>query len=68
MRNPDGKPRPIDEAVAEWNELFAPLEAIGFHLMSFDPGVRFWCPDPKDGTVSIPVNALRTLNEALTKP
>ena len=66
--NPDRQLVPVRQALAEWDELTAPLRALGFTVHSFDPGVRF------SSTVGqfvrgpeFSVTDLRVLNKALQR-
>lgn len=66
MRTPDRIQKPVDDAVAEWRELTAPLESIGFQVHAFDPGVQFRCPE-SGRLIDMTISAIRKINAGLCK-
>lgn len=67
MRNPDCEMVPTKQALAEWDELTAPMRALGFTVNCYDPGVRFNSILPGARGPELNTHDLRILNEALLK-
>ena len=66
MRTPDRIEKPVGDAIAEWRELTAPMESIGFKVHAFDPGVQFLCPE-SGKVMDMTISAIRRINAGLCK-
>ena len=64
MRNPDCVYKPVDEAIAEWHDLFKPMESIGFTVRAYDPGVSF-SPQKGRESINMSISDLRIINDAI---
>ena len=68
MRNPDFEVVPVKQALAEWDELMAPMRNLGFTVNCYDPGVRFNSQaSPNARGPEFNTHDLRVLNKALLK-
>jgi hypothetical protein len=65
IRGPDMMPKPVKKALREWQELYEPMEKIGFILHAFDPTIQFRCPD-SNRVFDLPICAVKRINAALS--
>jgi hypothetical protein len=66
VNTPDGKQKPMEEAIAEWRELTAPMESIGLIVHAFDPSVQFRCPD-SGKVMDMTISTIRRINAAISR-
>jgi hypothetical protein len=55
----------VRKALLEWQEIYEPMERIGFILHGFDPTIQFRCPE-SDRVFDLPICAVKRINAALS--